>query len=573
MHLFRDIVRKGGAVPVLLVITVLLSGCGGQSSSSGGGGGQSGTPQITTLIFSTYLGGATPFVSGGSAYTFAQNTASDTQGNTYVTGATTVSDLLVQNAFQPTPAANSALSAFVAKYDPVGNLLWCTYLGGDNQSMGTGIAAMPGGGVAVVGVTSSDSSGTFPTMNAFQAQNNGQTDYFVTVFDASGNMLYSTYLGGTEAEGDSGFTDNNSNGNNVSVDAQGLVYITGTTYSSGSGGTVKFPVTADALQSDLKGSTDAILSIIDPGKSGPSSLVYSSFLGGSRDEKGHGITVNAAGSRIAVAGYTNSSNFPTTANAFRSSAAQSGFYSNGFITQFASSPSSHTMLYSTYLDGQTNIARDDTYGITLDPTGLIVATGRTESVDFPMLGPSSPSIYNSPPDPTVTTRNDQPYVVKIDPSLNGQASLVYATFLGGGSASGGGGAFCTAVAVDRNGSTYVGGETNSTGVEYVYTGVPTVAPEDFPYTRDAYLTSLQGPGSYDAIFMQISPDGSTLGYSTFLGGTKDDRTYGLAVDPAGNVVISGITLSKDFPVENPAQNWPQNSGRNAYVTKFWKAIR
>ena len=69
--------------------------------------------------------------------------------------------------------------------------------------------------------------------------------------------------------------------------------------------------------------------------------------------------------------------------------------------------------------------------------------------------------------------------------------------------------------------------------------------------------------------MQIDPGGATLGYSTYLGGTDSDRTYGLAVDPAGNVVLTGLTFSADFPLKNPAQTWPGNAGsQNAFVTKF-----
>ncbi len=153
--------------------------------------------QTRHLFFSTYLGGKTPVVSGGSARTFAQNCACDAQGNTYVTGATMVSDLPVLNPWQGSPAPGSTQSAFVAKYDPNGQPLWCTYLGGDNQSIGIGVAAMPnGGGVVVVGLTTSDN---FPTMNAYQGKNNattGNSNYFVTVFDANGNPTYSTYLGG-----------------------------------------------------------------------------------------------------------------------------------------------------------------------------------------------------------------------------------------------------------------------------------------------------------------------------------------------------------------------------------------
>ena len=189
------------------------------------------------------------------------------------------------------------MSAFVAKYNPAGQLLWCTYLGGDHQSMGIGVAAMPAGGVVVAGLTTSDASGPFPTMNAFQGQNNGQSDYFVTVFDANGNLQYSTYLGGSGVEGE---RHRQSPLPMIATTATmsrwmrtGLVYVTGITPSSGSGGTTKFPVTPNALQSNLAGGRDAFLCIIDPAQSGANSLVYSSFLGGDNDDKGHSVAVNA----------------------------------------------------------------------------------------------------------------------------------------------------------------------------------------------------------------------------------------------------------------------------------------
>jgi hypothetical protein len=526
------------------------------------------------LVFSTYLGGSIPCGPGVSPLTFAQNAASDAQGNTYVTGATQVYDLPVLNAWQPQAAADSVMSAFVAKYDPAGKLLWCTYLGGNAQSMGVGIALMPDGGVAVAGLTSSIAP-KFPTMNAFQLDNNGQSDYFVSVFDAGGAMRYSTYLGGSGVEGtpNAVFSDDNSNGNNIAVDAHGLVYITGATSSAGGGGTKKFPVTQNALQPDLAGKTDAFLCIIDPGKSGQDSLVYSSFLGGTDDEKGHGIAVNADGSQITLGGYTNSSDFPSTDNAYRSTPPPPDYTSNGFITQFTSNkpgdPASHYALrYSTYLGADSRDARDDTYGIILDSNGLILATGRTQSSGFPMTNPPEPSIYNSAPYLKAGTSNDEPYLVKIDPSLNGKASLVYSTFLGGGAPTpGGGGSFCTGVAVAPDGTAYVAGETSSLGIEYTPSREPVEAPSLFPYTDDALFPALQG--NYDAMLMRISTDGSTLAYSTFLGGKESERSYGLTSDPFGGIILTGLTFSPDFPLENAAQTWPGNAGcQNAFVAKF-----
>ena len=187
-------------VRMLVAITAIL----GYAHSSAYAQGSRHRGLVTPhLIFSTYLGGKTPCKScNGVTHTFAQNAAADWEGNTCVTGATTVSDLPVsKNAFQKQPAPGSTMSAFVAKYSPAGKLLWCTYLGGNNQSMGIGVAVMPDGGVAVAGLTSSDAKGPFPTMNAFQKKNNGKTDYFVTVFDRNGKVRYSTYLGGSGAEG------------------------------------------------------------------------------------------------------------------------------------------------------------------------------------------------------------------------------------------------------------------------------------------------------------------------------------------------------------------------------------
>jgi hypothetical protein len=562
-------IRRAILSPVaglMLVITAIL-GVGYASAQE-----QAPAPGQPTqhLVFSTYLGGSVPFVHGANPLTFAQNAACDAQGNTYLTGATTVSDLPgTTNAFQPAPAQNSTMSAFVAKYNPLGTLLWCTYLGGNNQSMGVGVAAMPNGGVAVVGITTSVAPGPFPTTsNAHQPQNNGQSDYFVTVVNANGSTLqYSTYLGGSGIEGgvNAGspitFADDQNSGNSVAVDAQGLVYIAGMTASSG------FPVTTSALQPNLAGTRNACVCIIDPTQSAQNSLVYSSFLGGDNDTQGHSVAVNPSGSCIAVAGFTTSPNLPTAPNTYRGTAPPGGFdpnCSNGFVAQFASSqPGVLSMPYSTYLGGNTSSARDDVYGMVLDPTGLIVATGRTQSADFPMTQ-GGPSIYNSE---QANTTGDEPYLVKINPALNGQDSLVYSTFLGGGgSSTQQGGSFCTSVGVDAQGTAYVAGETFAPGVQYMPSGQPVEAPQQFPYTPNALLTALQG--SWDAIFMQIAPSGATLGYSTYLGGTLNDRTYGLAVDPAGNVVLTGLTFSANFPLANPAQIYPGNGYQNAFVTKF-----
>jgi len=544
----------------LLLVIALVASVGSPAQSQPSSQAQ-GKP---SLIFSTTLGGLN--CNCENPRTFAQNTGSDAEGNTYVTGATRVTDLPVLHAFQPEPAPGASMTAFVAKLDPFGKLLWLTYLGGDQQTMGEGLAVLPDGGVAVDGITSSDDSGPFPTLNAFQDTNDGgDADYFVSVFDKDGNLRYSTYFGGSGAEG-SGFVDNNSNGNNLAADAHGLVYLVGTTESP------DLPVTANAIQPGLEGDSDAIVVIFDPSKSGADSLIYSSFLGGSANEKGHGAAVDATGELITAVGYTDSDDFPTTDNAYRNGPPLNGWTSNGFVAQFTSSKpgdptSEYKFRYSTYLGSASDQAREDTYGVAVDQNGIIAVTGRTVSPDFPTTWLS---VYHSAPYLGLNKSNDQPYMVKIDPSQDNDASLIYGTYLGGGAPDSiaGGGGFGTAIGVDSHGNVSVAGEISSPGIEYVYGTTNFVAPFRFPYTWNALIPAFQG-GGQDAIFMQIPPPGAWLGYSTYLGGSGDDRAYGLAVDPDGNVVVTGVTSSADFPLKNPAQVFPHVPGQqNAFITKF-----
>ena len=119
------------------------------------------------------------------------------------------------------------------------------------------------------------------------------------------------------------------------------------------------------------------------------------------------------------------------------------------------------------------------------------------------------------------------------------------------------GSFCTSVGVDARGAVYVAGETNAQGAAYNPSSL--TAPQTFPYTPNALFTALQD--TRDAIFMQISPSGATLGYSTYLGGPDNaSRTYGLAVDPNRNVVLTGLTFSSQF---SAAKSGADLSGQRA----------
>ena len=146
------------------------------------------------------------------------------------------------------------------------------------------------------------------------------------------------------------------------------------------------------------------------------------------------------------------------------------------------------------------------------------------------MTPYGRSIYNKAPYLKVGSANDQPYLVKINPSLAGKASLAYSTFLGGGG-------FCTGVAIDQTGSAGVAGEEWVDSVEFNPAHYALELPKLFPFTGNALIPL--APGGFDAILTQIAPDGGRLSYSTYLGGTKDDSSYGLAVDRFGDVARVG----------------------------------
>jgi hypothetical protein len=377
-----------------------------------------------SLLYSTYLGS-----SDGNA--FGLGIAVDSAGNAYVTGGTASTNFpTTPGAFQTT--AGSQGDAFVTKLDSTGSaLVYSTYLGGGgNNDQGLGIAVDTAGDANVTGFTDSLN---FPTKNSFQPIfGGGFSDAFVTKLNATGSaLIYSTYLGGSSA-------DCSCVNAGVAVDGAGSIYVTGRTSSS------DFPTTLGVFQTTLKGGSDAFVAKFDPTASGAASLVYSTHLGS--DASGAGIAVDATGNayvtgitgstdfpttssafqktmngvedtfvsklnatgsalvfstllggsfidqsnavsvdssgNVYVAGVTQSTNFPVTSDAFRSSSQTTN---DAFVTKLNSDASS--LIFSTYLGGTNlNIAR----GIAVDAAGNAFVSGYTRSPDFPTMNAFQP---------------------------------------------------------------------------------------------------------------------------------------------------------------------------------------
>ncbi len=425
----------------------------GESGSLAGGVRNTGNVE---LVYSTYL--------GGSSYDIGYSIAVDGSGCAYVTGYTYSTNFPTENAWDG--SHNGSYEAFVTKLSASGNsLLYSTYLGGTGRDYGYGIAVDGSGCAYVTGTTWSTD---FPTENAYDDSYNGfgDVDAFVTKLSAAGNsLIYSTYLGGSDGE----------SGYGIAVDGSGCAYVTGTTIST------NFP-TESAWDDSHNGSGDAFVTKLS---ASGSSLIYSTYLGGSNYENCRGIAVDGSGCAY-VTGHTSSTNFPTE-NAWDDS--HNGSY-EAFVTKL--SASGNSLLYSTYLGGT---GRDYGYGIAVDGSGCAYVTGTTWSTDFPTENAWDDSLNGS----------GDAFVTRFSAS---GGSLIYSTYLGGSDWESGYG-----IAVDGTGCAYVTAYTQST---------------DFP-TENAWDGSHNG-GDRDVFVTKLSAAGNSLIYSTYLGGSGDDRGYGIAVD-------------------------------------------
>ncbi len=404
--------------------------------------------------------------------------------------------------------ANALVGFQVAAYDPDAPLVidpvlsYSTFLGGSDGDFGYAIAVGSGGEIYVTGKTFSTN---FPAMDALQILNRngnpGPTDAFVTKLNASGSaLIYSTYLGGT----------GNDEGKGIAVDSSGIVCITGFTASS------DFPTSSPIQSANAGGTSDAFVTKLSPTGC---ALIYSTYLGGSSIDQGNAVAVDGAGNAF-VTGFTASSSFPTT-NAFQPT--RGGFFGrDAFVTKINAAGSA--MVYSTYLGGS---GFDQGISIALDSAGEACVTGSTDSsFDFPVIPVGNPlRPYGGAGDAFVTKFNAA------------GSALAFSTYLGGSDIELG-----TGVAVDSVGNVYVTGTTASTDF-------PTASP----------LQAASG-GGYDAFVAKINTNGTSLVYSTYLGGASNENVTilvaglgGIAVDSAGNAHVTGATSSTNFPLASPLQ--------------------
>lgn len=374
--------------------------------------------------------------------------------------------------------------------DPI---IYSTFLGGSNFDYGIDIALDGAGNAYVTGGTESVD---FPTVNPVPGGVGGGQDVFVSKFNLTGSSLvFSTYLSGSTSP---------EQGQGIVVDSDGNAYVTGPA-------TAGFPTTTGAIKA-CQAPQDAFVSKL----SAIGALAYSTCIGGSGVDWGFGVGIHAGNAY--VAGYTNSTDFPT-ASPLVTGASLKGT-NDAFVAELNTTGTG--FVYSTYLGGTGD---DRGLGIAVDTLGSAYVTGWTRSSDFPTAG--SPVLKGS------LGGGQDVFVSKLD-LVAGALSLAYSTYLGGSATDGQTTSSNIGIQVDAGGNAYVAAPTGSA---------------DFP--RVGPFQNVYAGGTSDVFVAKLNPSGSSLIFSTFLGGGGSDgqnSTVDLALDNSNNVYLVGRTTSLNFPV-------------------------
>ncbi len=378
----------------------------------------------TGLVYAGYIGGIGD--DRGNAI------AVDAAGNAYVAGETYSSHTSFPVTGGPDTTYNGRGDAFVAKVSADGTgLVYCGYIGGDEEDRGYGIAVDSAGNVYVGGVTYS-SQATFPVTGGPDLTYNGGWDGFVAKVRADGtSLIYAGYIGGSDTDFVFG----------IAVDAAGYAYVAGRTGSS----EATFPVTVGPDVTFNGGREDVFVAKVAADGTG---LVYCGYIGGNDLEWGYGIAVDAVGNAY-VTGHTTSSEatFPVTGGP---DLTHNGSW-DGFVAKVRADGTG--LVYAGYIGGSSyDYAKD----IAVDAAGNAYVTGYTYSSEatFPVV---------QGPDLTYNGGSDA-FVAKVKADGTG---LVYAGYIGGSGHDYGRG-----IALDSAGNAYVTGDTTSSEATFPVIGGP-----------------------------------------------------------------------------------------------------
>jgi hypothetical protein len=363
----------------------------------------------------------------------------------------------------------------------------------------------------------------------------------VLVVDPSLSVSYATFLGGAGTDAAA----------SIAVDSGGKIYVSGTTTSESS-----FSETSGGI-GPADGPAEFFIVKINPGVTGPSSLVYLTFLGGSGSQSGGLIAVDGSGD-VAVMGTTTSTDFPVTDLSVPTNGLISGSGNDVVVSEI--DPTGAHLFFSTIFGGSGAESLNGTGGIALDSSGdVYIASDTTTtpvdsaSTDLPVTAGAYQSAWDG--------ESSDGFLAIFQPPLasGGAATLKYCSYLGTGStgAPGVGG-----IAVDGSGNTYIAGWASSSA-------------GSFPSTN-AFQASYGG-GTSDAFLMKISPLGKgsqDLVYATLIGGSGTDQALAVALDSltTPNAYVTGTTQSSDFPTHGATAAYQSALHTSATANAFLAVV-
>jgi len=415
-------------------------------------------------------------------------------------------------------------------YDPARSLVvdpilnYASFLGGEGTDVANAVAMDPQGNIYVAGSTNSSK---FPTKAALYPGLSNATDVaFIAKFNpaASGenSLIFSTFIGGNVADEAFG----------LALDSSNNIYIAGRTLSTNyplhNAFQVAFSTATNCSDSAGNPATCEHAFVTELAANGKK-LVYSSNLGGTKQDEAFGIGVDAAGNAY-VMGQTFSTDFPTAGSPYQST--QKGTTDGGDVFVCEVTANGTSLAYSTYFGGS---KLESPIGIAVSSSGMVYVTGTTTSSDLPTTSNAlQGSASGGPGDSFLSVFN---------PKTGGSGSLVYSTYLAGKDGS----TVANAVAVDPAGLVYVTGATNA---------------DDYPVSSGAFSShyagslsqgGIAGVGDVFVTKLDITASGAAqVVYSTFFGGALDDEGFGVAVDSTGVITVAGQTDSLAMPVTSNA---------------------
>lgn len=473
----------------LVVFFVFIFGAQGTEADkkTGQNSSRAATGPAISLEFATYLGGSGREECGMGI---------DAAGYIYLSGETSSSNFPVKNAYKS--YRSGSLDLYLTKINPNDStLVFSTYFGGSSSEWGEFIAVSPDGEAYITGDTFSSN---IPAVNNYS----GGKDVIVARFGPGGDFLGARYVGGSSEERVMCITLDNAQN----------VYISGWTRSS------NFPL-KNPYQPTRHGSQDVFVCKLSPDLS---TIEYSTYLGGSRDEySGIKNTTDDSG-HFYIAGWTYSTDFPVK-DAWQSSHAGGDY--DAYLAKFL--PDGSDLVFATYLGGS-HVERG--HCVAIDNSGGIIFTGSTTSTDFPTRNPYQGSNAGS----------WDGFLARFD--ANG-SEMLYATYLGG----------------TRGEMSLSCPKVDTAGYIYLRTGTSST---DFP-VKNAYQDS--NAGGTDAVLAVMTPDGQDLALATYYGGSAWDGALECAVDDSGNWYLAGCTESNDLPLKNPYQGYRKGDDES-FVAKF-----